>query len=485
MKTKLNFFKGVAFIAAAKYSGIIISIVISAILARLLSPSDFGIVAIATVFISFFYLLSDFGVGPAIIQFHDLTHRDISHIFGWSFWMAVILSFAFSAFSGLIADFYNKPILRNICLLLSIQIFFNTLNVVPNSLLMRDKKFNIVAYRNVSIQIFCGCIAIWGAYHGWGVYALLINPIMGAFLNLAVNEISMKVPMKLFPSFAPLKHIFSFSAFQFLFNFVNYFGRNLDKLIIGKTISLSDLGYYEKSYRLMTMPIENINGVFTPVLEPYLADANGDRSRILSVYNRMNGILISVAFPVAALLTICAREIILIVYGHQWEPAILPFSILAFATASQIVCVPLGSILQACRNTKLMFIQGLINVVISVTGLCIGAFVFKSIVAISIVLTITSYLAFINSMFVSYYFNFKTSPIPFFISCLKPASCFVVIFLLGHLIGHLMMECNVLLSLIAKGVVGSIVTYVYLQFFTKYKPKVYFSKLKMKIKNRP
>lgn len=162
-----------------------------------------------------------------------------------SFWVAVVLAFAFFLLAPLIAFFYEQPILTNICRWLSLQVFFTTFNIVPNSLLLREKKFNIIAYRNVSIQLLCGTLAVWAAFTGWGIYALIITPILSAIITLIVNVYYMKLSIRFKPDIAPMKLIFSYSVYQFLFDLVNYFGRNLDKLIIGKFINVAQLGYYE------------------------------------------------------------------------------------------------------------------------------------------------------------------------------------------------------------------------------------------------
>ena len=125
MGVRKSFIKDVAYSGVAKYSTIIISLVVTAVLSRILTPSDFGVVAIATVFIAFFNLLSDFGIATAIVQFKDLSPKDISSIFGWSFWLAVLLSTIFFLCSPFIASFYENPLLDSICRLISLQIFLN------------------------------------------------------------------------------------------------------------------------------------------------------------------------------------------------------------------------------------------------------------------------------------------------------------------------------------------------------------------------
>lgn len=408
MSIRASFVKGIGYIAVAKYSGIVIGLVITSILARILTPSDFGMIAIATVFIVFFSLLSDMGIAPAIIQFKQLTKNDFSSIFGFTFWIGLLLALLFYWLSPKIALFYSEPKLISICRILSLQIFFVTLNIVPQTLLLREKKFNIVAIRNVIIQALCGILAVIWACNGGGIYALLVSPILGSGLALVVNVIYMKLRIRLTFSTAPIRCIFSYSVYQFLFNFVNYFGRNLDKIIIGKTISVSSLGYYEKSYRLMLLPIENINGVIAPVLHPYLSDCQNDLNKLHSLYNQMTKILITVGCLVSGSLFLCSRELILLVFGEQWEAAVPCFRILSLSVATQISTVSIGSFMQACNRTKLLFKLGLLNVVNAIIGLLIAAFIFGSIEAISVAFVITAFISAINSFYAIYHYCFHS-----------------------------------------------------------------------------
>lgn len=474
MGTKSSFFKGVAFIAAAKYSGILVNLLVTGILARILSPSDFGIVAIATVFIVFFSLLSDFGIAPAIIQFKQLVYNDLCSIFGFTFWIGVILGGMFFGVSPFIASFYNEPSLQNICSCLSLQILFATLNIVPQALLLREKKFSVIAVRNVSIQVLCGGIAIMVALHGAGIYALLVSPIIGTLLNLLVNVAYMRLRIRLIPSMQPIKLIASYSIYQFLFNVVNYFGRNLDKLIIGKVLGTAQLGYYEKSYRLMLMSIDNITNVFTPVLHPYLSDSQNDLTRILSIYNRMTKALFQAAFVIAIALFMCGRELILLVFGPQWEAAIPCFTILTFSVISQIPSVSTGSILQACNRTDLLFRLGLLNVIIVIIGLLCVVYFGGTIEAVSVIFVITAYVTAFNSFFAVYKFCFHTSPRPLLNMIIKPLLFYFSTMLLYLLGKELFSFSNSLItSLMVKLGLWGILSFIYLQCFTVYKPLNY------------
>ena len=153
---KHQLFSGVFYTALAKYSGIIISLVVAGILARLLSPDDFGVVAIATVIIAFFNLFTDMGISPAIVQHKSLTKEELSDIFSFTVWTGIGISILFFAASWLIADYYESGILRTLCQLLSVNLFFASANIVPGALFYRNKEFKFIAVRSFIIQIAGG-----------------------------------------------------------------------------------------------------------------------------------------------------------------------------------------------------------------------------------------------------------------------------------------------------------------------------------------
>lgn len=477
-----DFFKGVVFIAIAKYSGIFIQLLIMAVLSRLLTPSDFGIIAIANVFIVFFSLLSDFGIAPAIIQFRQLSEADFCSIFGVTFWAGLILAFFFWVISPLISAFYQNDVLLNVCRLLSIPIFFNTLNIVPNTLLFREKKFSIVAFRNVCIQMICGVFASIAAYQGAGIYALLITPVLGSFLNVTVNVIYMRLRIQLFPSMSPLRLIYRFSSYQFLFNFVNYFGRNLDKLIVGKLLNISALSYYDKSYRLVLMPVDNINSVLSPVLHPYLSQYQDNPDKIYRIYKQMTQFLLNISFPLAAILLFTGKELILLIFGPQWLGAVSSFCILTVSVATQVPLATTGIALQACNQTRLLFRIGIINVFIVIIGLLIGAFCFRTIEAVSIAFVLTNVISMFNSFYAVYRHCFRKKFHSFLRLLIAPVGLYLFqLLILYPLYRYLSM--GIIVDLLAKVIVWVGLTFLYFQYLTPYRPWGYIQDF-FRMKNR-
>ena len=312
--TKKELASGVLYTTIAKYSSMVVQFIVSAILARLLTPSDYGVVAIATVFIIFFNILSDIGIGPAIIQFKDLDRHDISHIFSFTTYVGVFMCGLFFSSSWLIAHYYKNETLIPVCQWLSLTILFSCLNIVPQNLQYKRKRFKFTAIVSLSVNIFTAIIAICLAYWGLGVYTLVFQQISSVFIIFVVYYLQDKLPFVFKIDWAPLKRISSFSIYQFLFNFINYFSRNLDKLLVGRFIGVAPLGQYEKSYRLMLMPLQNITNVITPVMQPIFSHFQNDLHEMAEKYKEIFTFLCCIGFPLSILLFFSGKELILLIF---------------------------------------------------------------------------------------------------------------------------------------------------------------------------
>lgn len=397
---KKQFLSGVLYTAAAKYIGLVIQLGITGILSRLLTPDDFGVVAIATVFIVFFGLLSDVGIGVAIIQQKTLDKEDTQSIFSFSIYMGLVLAVLFFLMSPWIADIYNKPVLVNVCRFLSLNVLFSSLNVVPNGLLLREKQFKFIALRTLMIQLIGGILGVICAIGGLGIYALLIYSISSSVLLFLFNFLKSHLSFRLKFDLTALRKIFHYSIYQFFFNFINYFSRNLDTLFIGRFLSIGALGYYDKAYRLMLLPIENLTHVLNPVIHPLFSDFQTDRKRILDGYIKIVRILALVGFPLSVYLHFTAKELIFLIFGNQWQAAVPVFEILAWSVGIQIVMSSSGAIFQAANHTKLLFISGFLSAVFMILGICYGVFWIKTIEGTAYGLTFAFVINFIQCYFI-------------------------------------------------------------------------------------
>ena len=465
---KHQLFSGVFYTALDKYSGILVSLVVAGVLARLISPDDFGVMAVATVIIAFFNLFTDVGLSPAIIQHKSLTKENLSGLFSFTVWTGIGLAFLFTVASWPIAAYYNREILRILCQLLAINLFFASATIVPNALFYRNKEFKFIALRSFVIQIATGIAAVIAALCGAGLYALIIGPILSGILIFVVSIHHYPQRLKFTLGLDVLRQIFSYSAYQFLFNIINYFSRNLDKLLIGKYMGMSPLGYYEKSYRLMMLPLQNITQVITPVMHPIFSDYQNDLERLASGYERIVRFLAFIGLPLSVLLYFTASEVTLIIFGDQWIPSIPIFQILTLSVGIQIILSSSGSIFQAAGDTKSLFVCGLFSSALNVTGILLGIFWIGTLEAVASCITLTFTVNFIQCYWIMYQVTLHRSLRNFVAQLISPLVISILLTALLYPLSLLTEGGNIFLTLIVKSIIFFIIFGCYIQLTGEY-----------------
>lgn len=393
---KQKFISGVIYTGAAKYAGLLIALVVAGILSRLIAPKEFGIVAIATVMINFLSLVGDLGISPAIIQNRELTQKEYSSLFALTLWIGAFLSALFFLLAPSIALYFDNNDLINICRILAINLFFGAANIIPNGLMYKEKRFKFISLRTIIIQLTTGVIAVVAAYNGAGIYALLINPTITSIALFVINYQQYPQSFWTLPSWVSIRKIAKFSAFQFLFNLINFFSRNMDKIFIGKTLGIAPLGYYDKSYRLMMMPLDNITNVISPVMFPLLAEYQKEINKLTDAYMKVLKLLASLGFPLSVLLFFNAKELILLIFGMQWESAVEPFRILSLTVGVQIILSSSGAIYQATDNTQWLFLSGILSTLTNLCAILWGIYVEGSIEGVAWGLTLSFSLNFLQ-----------------------------------------------------------------------------------------
>ena len=357
---------------AAKYTNICVQLVLTAVLARLISPAQFGVASIVTVITAFFVTFSDAGIGAAIIQFDDLTERDFGALFCFSSVLGACLAGTFFLASGPVAAFYGDPTLASLCRVASLTLFFATLNMVPNGVMLREKRFRQVGARLICSTVFSGVCAVALALAGAGPLAVVLQATIMAASDLALN-LHARPLREVNPHFSrPLGRVFSYSAFQFGFNAINYFNRSLANLVIGRALGTTPLGNYDKAYKLTTYPMTAFSSVVGSVIQPFMARHQDDPDAIFDCFMRVEKVVSLVAAPVATVFFCAPAEVVGLMYGPQWAAAVEPFRFLGVSVYFQMLGNPTGPFFQSLGRTDMLFRQGLVNTCLTVGGLVVG-----------------------------------------------------------------------------------------------------------------
>lgn len=474
MENKISMKKAVFINAGGKYTKIFLSIIVNAILARIVSPNDYGIVAVITVFSTFFSTFSDMGFGPAIVQQKNLKKEDIDNIFSFTVYVSVILMVIFDVLSYPIASFYGDEVYIRLGQMLSVSLLFNAMNMVPNGILNRDKKFVSIAVRTIVVYVVSAVVTIILASMGLRYYALAIQAILTSIFQFVWNFATTKPKFRACYKTESIKKVLNYSGYQFAFNVVNYFSRNLDNLLTGRFMGNAELGYYNKAYTLMLYPVNNLTGVVSPVLHPLLSDYQDQKEIIYKKYMKIVHLLGCIGIYVAPACFLAASEIINILYGSNWKQAVSCFQILSIAIIPQMINSSAGSIFQAIGNTKLLFINSCINTVITIIAILLGVFGGKTIDSLSAYIAVAYMCHFLTAFIMLIKIGFKYSLLNF-VKDLIPEMVMLVIMIFGMSV-YPFDIASLIVSLIVKCIYLGIIFCICLLITKRY--KLFFSFVK-------
>lgn len=342
-----------------KVINIFITLLISAFLARLILPEEFGLLSMVTVFTGFFVVFKNFGLGASIIYHGKVEKLELNSIF----WFNIFISFLFSVIifflARPIADFYGNQRLIPITYAVSLLFFIQSIGIVPDTLIRKELQFKGFFIRNLSNNIVSGIIGIIFAFMGYGVWALIIKQFIGNIWTIIISFMMVDWRPKFEFNFYSLKKHFAFGLPLFGENFINYWTRNIDTLLVGKFLGEKTLGFYNRAYALMTLPLRQINSAIARVIFPAFSKINQDKDQLWLFYIKLLRLTAFITFPMMILLFILSKETILILYGKNWLPMVPILKGLSLLGAIQSLTSYSGTMFQVLGKTKQQFILGL------------------------------------------------------------------------------------------------------------------------------
>ncbi len=318
--------------------------IITAILARLLSLNDFGLLGMATVFSGFISVFSDMGIGGALIQKQTLNEEHFSSAFWVNVFVGCLLMLIFWLAAPGIANFYRARGLEPILKILSITFLISSFGIVQQAVLMKKMDFRGLMIRDISAVVIGGIAGIAAALNGYGVWSLVLQQIVFTIVNsFALWWFSPWKPKWKF-SFQAIRQLFHFSANTTGFQVVNYVARNIDYLLIGKFLGADSLGVYTLAYKLMLVPLQNISWVVHRVMFPAFSKIQGQLEKIRVNYLLLVKAIALMAFPIMVSLFVLAPEFVVLVYGEKWLEVVNLIRILCFCGLLQSISTTAGII---------------------------------------------------------------------------------------------------------------------------------------------
>ncbi|WP_273890488.1 lipopolysaccharide biosynthesis protein [Serratia marcescens] len=363
--------KWVAFSQLFKIGVQVLNIVV---LARLMPPSEYGLMSMALVVTNFALLVRDLGTAAAIIQRKDLQNETINAIFWLNILMGLTIAGIIVIFSPVIAYVFHEPRLIAVLCLLAISFPLASSASAHMALLERDSKFKKVASIEISSSVVAVIVAIIMAYQGFGVYSLVAQILV---LSL-MSSVQLWLASKWRPSFnnmintKEIKGLIGFSGNLTLFNFINYFSRNADSMMIGHYMSAAILGAYSLAYRIMLFPLQSMTTVASRALFPILSQHQDNSDKVRATYLNVVYVILLVVFPLMTGLAVLREPFVQLVFGVQWSMTAAILLWLAPTGIIQAVLSTTGSVFMAKGRTDILMRLGILGAILQVGAFIIG-----------------------------------------------------------------------------------------------------------------
>jgi teichuronic acid exporter len=412
---------GVLWSAIERISVQAVRFLITIVLARLLSPGDYGLVGMLTIFIALSNVFIDSGFGHTLIQKQNADNTDYSTIFYYNIALALLLYSILFFSAPFIAAFYKQPQLTILSRVVFLNLIFNSLSGIQNMLVSKNMNFKVYTKISIISYTVSGIISISMAYSGFGVWSLVVQTLCNSlFQTILLWVFNTWRPLFVF-SMASFKSLFAKSSSLLASGIVSQVFDNLYYLVIGKFYSNVNLGYYTQGKRLQEMPLMTLNGVIQAVTFPALVQIQDDNERLRTSYNKIIQVFMFVNIPLMVGLIVCAKALIIGILTEKWLP-VLPYLYLFCITG---IFFPFGLIngntLKVKGRFRLIFKLDLAKRVIMILILLIsfnfGLYAIVIGQTVSVILGIILNIYFGNRLLsLSFRDQFRTV-IPYFLVC--------------------------------------------------------------------
>lgn len=365
---------GVIWSSLQRFGTMGISFISNIVLARLLTPDDYGCIGMLMIFIALSNTFIDGGFGSALIQKKRPTSEDYSTIFFWNIFLSLVLYGVLYLCSPLIADFYDLPLLSKVLRVQGLVLIVNAFGIIQANQLRKQLKFKSIAQVSLTASIISVIVAIAMAYMGCGIWSLVAQQIVIPLVTTVLYWVySSWRPLWVF-SKSSFRELFGFGSFILLSSLINTFCNNLNGLLIGKFFNASSMGYFTQSKKIEDIFSTSIESVISQVTYPILVEVKDDIERLKNVIERFNSLLLYIVMPLMLLLNLLATPIIELLLGNQWLPAAPYLEILAFqGIAMGLQGVNYNSI-AAIGYSKSLFNSTIVKRVVSVSLLILGMY---------------------------------------------------------------------------------------------------------------
>jgi PST family polysaccharide transporter len=441
----------------------VVFLVFSIFLARILTPSMYGIVGMITIFSNFAVLFIDLGFSAALIQKKDSTPAHFSSVFWLNLGIGFLMYFIFYASAPLISKFYDHPELIVLIRVICLSFIITSLSSVQSNILIKELQFKKKVIINWIAMLVGYLVAFLLAYKGYGVWSLVLMTLTTAIINSILYwMVSKWVPLLVF-DWKKIKELSNYGLNFLGDTSVNYWSRNFDNFIIAKVLGSTDLGIYSRAYSLMLLPLRNVTTIITKVMFPAFSQKQDDIQLLKKYYLNIIQYIALITFPVMIGLSLVSKEFVLLFFGNKWSAMIPILSILSGLGAIQSIVSLNGLIYNSLGKVNIAFKVSILTNIVLIIAFTIGVNyglvgISYSYLIASAILLIPIYKIAIKQLDVS------LREVVFVLKGIMSATLIMAIVLLGI---NNFSTLSLLIGLIVKVIIGSVIYLSTLLFFEK------------------
>lgn len=321
--------KGLLWSSVERFSVQGVQFLVMLVIARLLDPSDFGLVGMLAIFLAVAQSLIDSGFSQALIRKQDRTEVDNSTVFYFNIVVSAVLYLILYAIAPWVSDFYNEPQLCSLMRVLCLIVIVNSFAVVQRAIYTASINFKTQAKASFIAALASGLVGVWMAYNGYGVWTLVWQQL----LNAGINTLLLWIYSNWYPRWAyswkSFRELFAFGSKLLASGLLDTLYTNIYLLVIGKIFNASSLGYYTQADRFTKLPSSNITGILQRVTYPVLCSIQDDDERLREDYRKLLRLSAFIIFPMMCLLAGVAYPLVELLIGEKWRFAatlIIPLS---------------------------------------------------------------------------------------------------------------------------------------------------------------
>lgn len=364
---------GMIWSSVGRFGTMALSFVSNLILARLLMPSDFGVIGMLQVFIAVSGVFVTAGFGSALIQKKNPTHIDFTSVFWWNLAAAIVFYWILFACGPAIARFYAMPELCPVLRVQSLSLIIQAFSVVQTNQLRKQLRFRELSMRSLGAAFIGTIVGVVMAFRGYNYWSLVCASLVSSFTGvLLLWRLSSWRPTREF-SIRSLKELFAFGGLMALSGLVETVYTNLQSLIIGKWYSPKDLGYYTQARKLEDVPTDSLSHIVNQVSFPVFSSLQDEKDRLVATMRKNAKAINYLNFPLMSLLIVIARPLITLLYGAKWEVSIPYFQILCISSLVFSMNTLNTNVIKSLGKAKLYFWVQLIKRLIGLVLIILGA----------------------------------------------------------------------------------------------------------------